>query len=48
MILVELPFFQKLLSFSGEDWRLIQNAILEHSETGDAMVKLVEEEFENE
>jgi hypothetical protein len=39
MVFVELPLFQKLISFSDEDLRRIQNAILEHPEAGDVMVK---------
>jgi hypothetical protein len=39
MIFIELPLFQKLLSFSDEELRKMQNAILENPETGDVMVK---------
>jgi hypothetical protein len=39
MVFVELPLFQKLISFSDEDLRRIQNIILERPEAGKVLVK---------
>jgi len=39
MVFIELPLFQKLLSFTDDDLRKVQNAILERPNVGEVMVK---------
>lgn len=39
MVFIELPLFQRLLTFSDEDLRKIQNVLLERPETGEVIVK---------